>query len=149
MLHRSSELPRTAEQKADEASFELSIAALHPTEAWSRTNLDLPSGNPAWNEAGFKKEGGACKGHAIRHVANKPTKQLVPEVRFELTHPLGRRILNPLRLPFRHSGTGLDYPAPAYASTGLRAAAAAHHGGSDLDEGGLCRASRWRTAAGT
>lgn len=31
-------------------------------------------------------------------------KILVPEVRFELTHPLGRRILSPLRLPFRHSG---------------------------------------------
>lgn len=31
--------------------------------------------------------------------------KLVPEVRFELTHPQGRRILNPLRLPFRHSGT--------------------------------------------
>ena len=30
---------------------------------------------------------------------------MVPEARFELAHPLGRRILNPLRLPFRHSGT--------------------------------------------
>ncbi len=30
---------------------------------------------------------------------------LVPEERLELSHPQRRRILNPLRLPFRHSGT--------------------------------------------
>ena len=30
---------------------------------------------------------------------------LVPEVGVEPTHPCGRRILNPLRLPVRHSGT--------------------------------------------
>ena len=30
--------------------------------------------------------------------------KVVPEGRFELPHPLRRRILNPLRLPFRHSG---------------------------------------------
>ncbi len=31
-------------------------------------------------------------------------EKLVPEARLELAHPLGRRILNPLRLPFHHSG---------------------------------------------
>ena len=31
---------------------------------------------------------------------------MVPEARFELAHPQRRRILNPLRLPFRHSGPG-------------------------------------------
>ena len=30
---------------------------------------------------------------------------VVPEERVELSHPQGRRILNPLRLPFRHSGS--------------------------------------------
>jgi len=39
----------------------------------------------------------------------KCVANLVPEVRFELTHPQRRRILNPLRLPFRHSGTGCAY----------------------------------------
>ena len=29
---------------------------------------------------------------------------VVPKERFELSHPLGRGILNPLRLPFRHLG---------------------------------------------
>lgn len=43
--------------------------------------------------AGLKRQG--CAGN------------LVPEVRFELTHPQRRRILNPLRLPFRHSGPAL------------------------------------------
>ena len=31
-------------------------------------------------------------------------RKVVPEARFELAHPLRRRILSPLRLPFRHSG---------------------------------------------
>lgn len=31
---------------------------------------------------------------------------MVPEARVELARHLWRRILNPLRLPFRHSGTG-------------------------------------------
>jgi hypothetical protein len=32
---------------------------------------------------------------------------LVPEVGFEPTHGCPRRILSPLRLPFRHSGVGV------------------------------------------
>ena len=35
---------------------------------------------------------------------NYAEKIVVPEERVELSHPQGRRILNPLRLPFRHSG---------------------------------------------
>ncbi len=37
--------------------------------------------------------------------------KVVPEVRFELTRCCQRRILSPLRLPFRHSGTVRD---PSY-----------------------------------
>lgn len=45
----------------------------------------------------------------IRKAGTIASASLVPEVRFELTHPSGRRILNPLRLPFRHSGTPSAY----------------------------------------
>ena len=34
--------------------------------------------------------------------------QLVPRARLELAHPYGRRILNPLRLPFHHQGIVLE-----------------------------------------
>jgi hypothetical protein len=47
---------------------------------------------------------------------------MVPEVRFELTHPQRRRILSPLRLPFRHSGprTAHTKVLGAGVNTGLR-----------------------------
>ena len=38
-------------------------------------------------------------------IAGAPFVRMVPEVRFELTRYRYRRILSPLRLPFRHSGT--------------------------------------------
>ena len=34
--------------------------------------------------------------------------ELVPEARLELARYCYRRILNPLRLPFRHTGTGAE-----------------------------------------
>ncbi len=37
------------------------------------------------------------------------TKILVPRVGFEPTLPIGKRILSPLRLPFRHPGLGREY----------------------------------------
>lgn len=37
-------------------------------------------------------------------IAGAPFDRMVPEVRFELTRYRYRRILSPLRLPFRHSG---------------------------------------------
>lgn len=37
-------------------------------------------------------------------IAGAPFVRMVPEVRFELTRYRYRRILSPLRLPFRHSG---------------------------------------------
>ena len=39
---------------------------------------------------------------------------MVPEVRFELTRCLHRRILSPLRLPFRHSGPCTHHARPSY-----------------------------------
>ena len=49
----------------------------------------------------------------------------MPEVGLEPTRPCGQRILNPSRLPFRHSGRYTeDYVRTAcFASTGLAAAA--------------------------
>lgn len=49
---------------------------------------------------------------------------MVPEARFELAHPLGRRILNPLRLPFRHSGPMRGLARPEGAVNGATNAAA-------------------------
>ena len=39
------------------------------------------------------------------NLADKLQVNLVPEARLELARYCYRRILNPLRLPFRHSGT--------------------------------------------
>ena len=36
---------------------------------------------------------------------------MVPKAGFEPAHPGGRQTLNLVRLPFRHFGTGLDYPS--------------------------------------
>lgn len=49
----------------------------------------------------------------------------MPEVGLEPTRPCGQRILNPSRLPFRHSGWFIeDYVTTAcFASSGLAAAA--------------------------
>ena len=46
-------------------------------------------------------------------MRNRSTESMVPEARFELAHPQRRRILNPLRLPFRHSGPGHALALPA------------------------------------
>ena len=36
-------------------------------------------------------------------------RKVVPKARFELAHPLRRRILSPLRLPFRHLGNSAPF----------------------------------------
>ena len=40
---------------------------------------------------------------AVSHFSQ--LSRVVPETRLELVSPFGRRILSPLRIPFRHSGS--------------------------------------------
>ena len=54
---------------------------------------------------------------ALRRKGGKKNLRLVPKVGVEPTRPCERGILNPLRLPFRHSGTPPLYPSRKATST--------------------------------
>ena len=79
-----------------------------------------------WVEIGLRPPAGSGTRLRPRGAVNKELKGLVPEVGVEPTHPCGRRILSPLRLPVRHSGraTSLSPNAPRGQALSLAAVSA-------------------------
>lgn len=78
------------------------FAALWPHSA----RAEFPRGtNPVQNAAFLHRLAThAVNGSESPAATWTVARQVVPEARFELAHPQRRRILSPLRLPFRHSG---------------------------------------------
>ena len=80
--------------------------------------MSLPAGGP--EPAHPEQEIRACSTQIVRGRATSDVpaygatgkfpnnSKVVPETRLELVSPLGRRILSPLRIPFRHSGKYYD-----------------------------------------